>query len=964
MKSYDDEFTSLRQAVHEAEAHYESGRLPQALELYRTTVFTRLVSVAGRRSDWDAADALVIERLADLAILDGSLAAAQDLLTGLRDLYLNKGNTFAADYVAIKLAHLALENDDVTCAHARLREMSNVVGDLDTINLSPRGLLLWEGGVTWPGQDADSREAQLTRLYLVMGGILAAYGQFRDSVACFERGESLARNSKTPSVVQVCTPLRLSLATSHLALGEFAVCQDWLVRAATAKISSDNPAYRIRTQEIRADIAVLEGRYGEALETFSALLSHNIRLGFGRPVANSALTFAKLLILLNRTQDALEHIAAAESAAGEDALLMARAEVLRGLAYARRKSLAEEVAITPSVTEMWSGRRPVTSSVSMQSISRTDPLELPVRADFLAFFEDRALAVQWRLNNACFSDASQLMETLRSTFLVSDSPLIHSRIKALQGMVDYYCRDYSQAASKLSEAADELERLGLLAESWQTKRIWSWCLSRLGASTQAIARLDAKVQEDLAKLALSLDSVDRASFLLNKWTASEEYLLGRINTLVAIAKSAQIRHWWQRLGARLAIMTELNSLLERLEYYKLDSSAQFLGTAERKADTVPITKPPSLWRRILLHPLRSVSLHFLVLPDRVLLVQQGWLRLGFGVSPVSREELRELVSTWYRVANRIGRVRDLGVGQRKEAIREIEHTRRQALDRLAVALQLSALLKTLPKRVRELRIGPDDSLLGFPFAVLEHDGAALPTRFAIRLASPQSARSRSPWKRARQALLVGVSQGSNTIPPIPPLPNVKQELDTVHTWFKNRGLAVEYLMNGYADKTGVMQALTHSHLVHLACHGIFRTDKPGETGFILIPDPNHVQVLSLSELAGLNLCHLEHATLSACWAADRFVLPGRQTIGLPETFLQCGAHSVLACLWPINDFVAARFFERFYSYLEQYSRAEALRRTQLDCMQGQLPQTKDHGIDTSSAFYWAGFNLYGEDGFI
>lgn len=140
-----DDLASFQQAVAEAERLYASGQFPLALEHYRSTVFKRLMQVTSRGSAWWAADAVVIERLADLAILDGSLSAAQNLLMALRDLYLIKKNHLAADYVTIKLSHLALESDDVSGAHIHLRELAYVIGDLESIDLSEHGLLSWEG---------------------------------------------------------------------------------------------------------------------------------------------------------------------------------------------------------------------------------------------------------------------------------------------------------------------------------------------------------------------------------------------------------------------------------------------------------------------------------------------------------------------------------------------------------------------------------------------------------------------------------------------------------------------------------------------------------------------------------------------------------------------------------------------------------------------------------------------------
>jgi CHAT domain-containing protein/tetratricopeptide (TPR) repeat protein len=951
-----DDLASLQQSVAEAERLCASGHFPLALERYRSTVFKRLTQVISRDSFWWAADAVVIERLADLAILDGSLSAAQNLLTGLRDLYLREENQFAADYVRIKLSHLALESDDVTGAHIRLREMKSTIGDLESIDLSAHGLNKWETGLNWPGQDKDSKCALLARLYLVMGGILASYGQFHDAIQCLERGESLACSSQVPSVSQVCAPLRVSLAAACFALGIFTNCQDWLLRAKSAQ-PLESPVLQIRAHELLARLALMKGHYGEALNAFEKVLKQCAQLGFARPMAVASLNTAHLLILLNQTRQGLEHISNAELAAADDSSLRVRARVLRALAYARRESLADQVAISPSVSEMMRGSVPSASARGNHRHATADPLELPRSADFLSFFEDRALAVQWRLGKERFAEASELMGSLQSTFLSCDSPLIHARMKALQGMVEYYQSADSEAGRLLSEAANELQVLGLLPEAWQSKRVLSWCLSRLGRPSQEIARLDAEVQADLERLALSLHKVDRSSFLINKWTAAEEYFLGEINMLVAVERRARSQPWWRRPITKFAVMKRLNLLLANIDRHKLDSSSRFLGISSEE-EAISIGNVPALWRRLLFHPLHTATIHFLVLPDRVLLVLHGWLRLGFGVSAITRGDLRDLVSAWYRVADKFDATRDLGVDSKKEANQELNRTQEQTLDHLGDALQLRALLDALPRHIKALRIAPDDSLLGFPFSVLRYQEAPIPERFSVSIMLPHAAEVIVPRQRVKNALLVGVSQGGEGVAP---LPQVKPELDAVQAWSLKRGYKVVRLMDTAADKTSVIEGLKQSNLLHIACHGVFRTDKPGKTGFVLVPEGKHAEILSLIELALLDLRALEHATLSSCWAADRFILPGRQTIGLPETLLRCGTRSVLACLWPVDDLVAASFTERFYKYLERYHRDEALRRTQQDCIHGQLQHTRDSGLDTSSPIYWAGFNLYGSN---
>lgn len=939
----------LQQAVEQAEQLYEAGQFTRALALYRNLVVQRLAQVISSNGEWRAKDTAVIERLADLAMLEGSFVAAEDLLKGLRDLYRRANNDFAAHYITTKLCHLALENDDVRGAHQYLRLMSDVIGDLESIDLSAPGLRKWEAAIHWPAQDNDSRQALLVRLYFIMGGLLASYGQCNDALSCLERGESLACGSLVPSVLQVCVPIRMSLASVCLLAGRFADSREWLAQIDATV--SPGPAFEIRALELHGKLAMLQGRYGEALNTFEQVVTQSSQLGFTRPIAMSSLNLAHLLILLNQTQEALTYIERAKTVAEHNPSVRLRAANLRALAFARRESLAEQVAIAPTVTEMWANiPAPEVSPETQNPVSPVDPLDLPSSADFLSFFEDRALAVQWRLSQHRFTEAAELVDTLSRTFLASDSPLIHARIKALKGMVVFYREAYPEAIALLTDAIEGLQALGAVAEIWQSKRIISWCYSRVGRSSQEIAELDAEIQEELDQLASSLNQVDRSTFLINKWTAAEEYFLGEINQLVATVHRGQTR-WWRRLSASIATMNKLNTLLLQIDRYKLNNGSRFLSVGHQ----APVANEvPSLWRRLLFHPWRAATIHFLVLPDRVLLIQQSWLRLGFGVSAITRGDLRDLVSTWYRQVDKVSDSRDLGERKRIEKKRTLEQTQRQTLDRLADSLQLRSLLDALPRRVKTLCIAADDSLLGFPFAVLQYRNVPLPEKFAINMVFPRSTDKVMP-RQSNQALLVGVSRGNSMVAP---LPQVDPELDAVQAWSQQQGYSIDRRVNELADKNNILEALQHARLFHIACHGVFRPDQPGDTGFVLIPNAQQTQVLSLIDLARLDLGALEHATLSSCWAADRFILPGRQTIGLPETFLYRGAGSVLACLWPVDDLVASLFTARFYHYLTSSPPDEALRRTQRDCLQNQLISDAKRGGDTRSPIYWAGFNLY------
>jgi len=200
---------------------------------------------------------------------------------------------------------------------------------------------------------------------------------------------------------------------------------------------------------------------------------------------------------------------------------------------------------------------------------------------------------------------------------------------------------------------------------------------------------------------------------------------------------------------------------------------------------------------------------------------------------------------------------------------------------------------------------------------------------------------------------VGVSQGGYNFSPIP---GVIPELEKIEKWFKDRSIQSSTLLDNAAQKEIVIEKLKEAEFLHIACHGTSNIDRPDQSGLVLIT--NKLEILSIRELSELDLTRLRHATLSSCWSADPFISSGRWIISLPETLWRSGTQSILGCLWEVNDEVAVQFMTCFYHYLKKLPRDEALRQTQLKCLQDNLPNFEKRGLD--NPIYWSGFNLYGE----
>lgn len=116
----------------------------------------------------------------------------------------------------------------------------------------------------------------------------------------------------------------------------------------------------------------------------------------------------------------------------------------------------------------------------------------------------------------------------------------------------------------------------------------------------------------------------------------------------------------------------------------------------------------------------------------------------------------------------------------------------------------------------------------------------------------------------------------------------------------------------------------------------------------------HDGIVTALEASGMDLLGTQLVVLSACESGRGDVVAGQGVLGLQRAFLQAGADSVLATLFPVDDRSTATFMRLFYSQLRAGAdRSTALQRTMLQMMQVATMNTPEH---------WAPFVLLGRDG--
>ncbi len=176
--------------------------------------------------------------------------------------------------------------------------------------------------------------------------------------------------------------------------------------------------------------------------------------------------------------------------------------------------------------------------------------------------------------------------------------------------------------------------------------------------------------------------------------------------------------------------------------------------------------------------------------------------------------------------------------------------------------------------------------------------------------------------------------------PDPLIPAVTEEARAVARHLPG----AEVLNDGRATTDALQSVSTGCDVLHLACHGLFRSDNPMFSSLKL-----HDGWLTAADIMHLDLAGTL-VTLSACESGRNEVFGGDELIGLTRAFLGVGASTLVVSLWLVQDEATASLMEKYYERLRDGSGpAEALRAAQL--------AVKD---EHPHPYYWAPFVLVGK----
>jgi CHAT domain-containing protein/tetratricopeptide (TPR) repeat protein len=271
----------------------------------------------------------------------------------------------------------------------------------------------------------------------------------------------------------------------------------------------------------------------------------------------------------------------------------------------------------------------------------------------------------------------------------------------------------------------------------------------------------------------------------------------------------------------------------------------------------------------------------------------------------------------------------------------LEQSTREVLAHLYFALvePVEALLEELAPEAAatpgKLVIVPHGLLHQVPFHALFDGERYLLERFEISYAPSTRIYSlchQQTPRRSGKALVMSVADLL--------IPAVTQEARAVARHLPG----AEVLSDEQATTDALRSASPGCYALHLACHGLFRSDNPMFSSLKL-----HDGWLTAADVMQLDLAGAL-VTLSACETGRNEVLAGDELIGLTRAFLGVGASALVVSLWVVQDETTASLMEKYYEELRDGAGpAEALRAAQL-----AIKEEHPH------PYFWAPFILVGK----
>ena len=225
----------------------------------------------------------------------------------------------------------------------------------------------------------------------------------------------------------------------------------------------------------------------------------------------------------------------------------------------------------------------------------------------------------------------------------------------------------------------------------------------------------------------------------------------------------------------------------------------------------------------------------------------------------------------------------------------------------------------------------------------------------------------------------------------PPLPGAREEAAEIVSIFRSgqadgpaAGEAVE-LEPELATETAFARLAGDHSVLHIATHGFFDlecggaagsargadplTETPGEAGVVSglalaganryrnAESPSDDGLLTVPEIAALDLSDVDWVVLSACQTALGPVISGEGVLGLARGFRLAGARSLVLSLWLVDDQPTREWMRELYA--ARFARGEPTATAMRSASLAILTARRAAG-DSTHPYYWAAFVATGD----
>ncbi|HOF58466.1 MAG TPA: CHAT domain-containing protein [Syntrophorhabdaceae bacterium] len=207
------------------------------------------------------------------------------------------------------------------------------------------------------------------------------------------------------------------------------------------------------------------------------------------------------------------------------------------------------------------------------------------------------------------------------------------------------------------------------------------------------------------------------------------------------------------------------------------------------------------------------------------------------------------------------------------------------------------------------------------------------------------------------------------------LPHAEEEVANIKSVYPQ----TSYYLKKKATKKRVVDLSALYNVIHFATHGELNASSPLFSNIRLASTKDDSGRLEVHEIFNLNLENSALVILSACETGLGKLTEGDEYVGLTRAFIYAGTPSVVASLWKVNDRSTAEFMKLFYRNLKIYPKSEALRKAQLEMINGKTGKGIVRGVggittdktgagnkkaqktvNGSHPYFWAPFVLFGD----